>query len=184
QRLEELGETVDDQEERDQVERAIAAVEALPFGKTIEKYTTRDIAQAFVGSIVFSMPFLVEDGVYEIARHLLETPVYLVANFVFVFLVAAGLLYWSDIRDVRVHRPIFGVVPRRLLGVLVVSFLTATLTMALWGRLNGTTASVAFARISVVWTAASFGAALGDILPGQSTGEDVNDVLRDLLGGN
>jgi uncharacterized membrane protein len=183
-KLEDLRDTVDDEDERDEVRTAIAMVETLPFGKSIEKYTTRDIAQAFVGSIVFSMPFLVEDGVYEIARHFLDSPALLVANLVFVVVVASGLLYWSDIRDVRVHRPILGIVPRRLLGVVVVSFLTASLTMALWGRLDSTTAPVALARISVVWTAASFGAALGDILPGHSAGEDVNDVVRDLLTGD
>jgi uncharacterized membrane protein len=181
--LEDLSETVDDDEERREVRRAMSMVESLPFGGAIEKYTTRDIAQAFVGSIVFSMPFLVEDGVYEIARHFLDSPAFLAGNAFFVVFVAAGLLYWSDIRDVRVHRPLFGVIPRRLLGVLVVSFVTAALTMALWGRLDGVTSGVAFARVSVVWTAASFGAALGDILPGNSTGEDVNDIVRDILRG-
>jgi len=159
-------------------------VEDLSLRGAIEKYTTRDIAQAFVGSIVFSMPFLVEDGVYEIARHFLGKPVFLVGNFSFVVVVASVLLYRSDIRDVRVHRPIFGLIPRRLVGVLIVSFITAALTMALWGRLDGVSAPVAFARVSVVWTAASFGAALGDILPGQSGGQDVNDVVRDLLNGD
>jgi uncharacterized membrane protein len=181
--LEELSETVDDDKERNDVRRAIRMVEELPLGGAIEKYTTRDIAQAFVGSIVFSMPFLVEDGVYEIARHFLEAPVFLVGNVFFVVVVASGLLYWSDIRDVRVHRPLFGVVPRRLLGVLVVSFATAAVTMALWGRLDGVTPGTALARVTVVWTAASFGAALGDILPGQNEGEDINDVVRDLLRG-
>jgi uncharacterized membrane protein len=178
--LEQLSRTVDDEDERAEVRQAMTMVEDISLRGAIEKYTTRDIAQAFVGSIIFSMPFLVEDGVYEIARHLLDAPVFLVGNAVFVVFVASGLLYWSDIRDVRVHRPIFGVIPRRLLGVLVVSFVTSAFTMALWGRLDAPP-DVAFARVCVVWTAASFGAALGDILPGQSEGEDVNDVVRDLI---
>jgi len=33
---------------------------------------------------------------------------------------------------------------------------------------------------SAVWTVASFGAAPGDILPGGSSGDDINDDLRDL----
>jgi uncharacterized membrane protein len=181
--LERLSETVDDEEERKEVRRAIGMVEGLPFAAAIEKYTTRDIAQAFVGSIVFSMAFLVEDGVYVIARHFLQDPVFLVGNVFFVVVVASGLLYWSDIRDVRVHRPLLGFIPRRLLGVLVVSFATAAVTMGLWGRLEGVTLGTALARVTVVWTAASFGAALGDILPGHSEGEDINDVLRDLFGG-
>ncbi len=41
---------------------------------------------------------------------------------------------------------------------------------------------VAVARVSVVWTVASFGAALGDILPGESSGDDINDDLAELGG--
>jgi uncharacterized membrane protein len=184
--LEGLSRTVDD-EDREEVRRAINMVESLSFGKRIEKYTTRDIAQAFVGSIVFSLPFLVEDGVYEIARHLLSSsfagiPVFFAGNFAFVVAITAGLIYWSDIRDVRIHKPILGVVPRRLLGVLLISFGTSALTMSLWGRLDVPPA-VALSRVSVVWTAAAVGASLGDILPGNTEGEDVNDIVRDLLQG-
>lgn len=182
--LEDLSQTVDD-EDRDEVRRAIHMVESLPFGRRIEKYTTRDMAQAFVGSIVFSLPFLVEDGVYEIARHLLSSsfagiPVFFAGNVAFVVTMTSGLIYWSDIRDVRIHKPIFGVIPRRLLGVLIISFGTSALTMSLWGRLDAPPA-VVLSRISVVWTAAAVGASLGDILPGNAEGEDVNDIIRDLL---
>ena len=90
--LERLSETVDDEEECKEVRRAIGMAEGLPFAAAIEKYTTRDIAQAFVGSIVFSMPFLVEDGVYVIARHFLQDPVFLVGNVFFVVVVASGPL--------------------------------------------------------------------------------------------
>jgi hypothetical protein len=33
---------------------------------------------------------------------------------------------------------------------------------------------------SAVWTVASLGAAPGDVLPGESSGDDINDDLRDL----
>lgn len=39
---------------------------------------------------------------------------------------------------------------------------------------------MAVALISVVWTVALFGAALGDMLPGESSGDDINDDLADL----
>ncbi len=184
-RLEKLEETVDDPEERKQVRRTIQAAHRLPGAEALEdriqKFTSRDVAEAFVGGIILSLPLLVEDGVFEIAEWFLETtvsgvPVFLVANVTFVVLLTVGLLYWSDIRDVRVTKPLFGFVPRRLVGVLTISLLTAAFLLVLWGRhAEGDPASTleVFARVTVIWTAAAFGAALGDILPGESRGRDL-----------
>lgn len=187
--LEDLENTVDDPEERKEVRRAINLVESLPLTGKIEKYTTRDMAQAFVGSILFSVPLLVEGGVGEIAAHFLEStpggvPVFFVGNIVFSVFLTGALLYWADIRDVRVHKPIFGVIPRRLLGVLVIAFLTSMFTMTLWGRVDWSEPVVALSRVSVVWTVGAFGGALGDILPGETGGEDINDIIGDLLSGD
>ncbi len=91
--------------------------------------------------------------------------------------MTAGLPYCAEFRKVAIHRPFFGVLPRRLFAVILVSLLTATFTMTQWGRVEGwSDPVVAAGRMSVVWTAA-FGAALGDILPGESTGEDINDEI-------
>jgi hypothetical protein len=84
--LERLSETVDDEEKRKELHRAIGMVEGLSFAAGIKKYTMQDIAQAFVGSIFLSMPFLIEDGVYEIARRLLQDP---------IFVCNVFLLSWS-----------------------------------------------------------------------------------------
>ena len=184
--LQDLEEKVDDPDEREEVRRAISLVENLPLAGAIEKYTTRDMAQAFVGSILLSVPLLVEGGVEEIAAHFLGStavgvPVFFLGNIVFSVFLTGSLIYWSDIRDVRVHKPIFGFVPRRLLGVLVIAFLTSVFTMTLWGRVVWSEPLVAFSRVSVVWTVASFGGALGDILPGESGGEDINELLVKML---
>lgn len=180
-RLKELEGAVDAPHERAEVRRTIRLVDRLPstaVGDRIRKFTRRDIAEAFVGSILISLPMLVEDGVFDIAAHFVETPAFFGLNAAFVVVLTAGLLYYAEFRKVSVHRPILGLVPRRLFAVLVVSFVTATFTMTLWGRLGGWSEPVvALGRISVVWTAASFGAALGDILPGESTGADINDEL-------
>lgn len=152
----------------------------------IEKYTSRDIAEAFVGSIFFSIPFLIEDGVFDVADFFMSfrlgpLPVYLFANTLFVLTMILALVYWAGPRDVRMSRPILGLVPRRLVGTAVVSFLTAAALMTMWGRVgNWADPAAALARISVVWTVASFGAALGDILPGESSGADINDDLAAL----
>ena len=187
--LNELEETINTPEQRQELREAKHLIERLPGGAflddQIDKYTTRDIGEAFVGSIIFALPLLVEDGVFVIADHFLTVlvagiPVYLVANIVFVVTLTAGLIYAVDFREVKIVNPIFGLVPRRLAGVLLISFLTSAGLMLLWGRMwvgEPTTAAI-FARITVVWAAASLGASLGDILPGESKGTDL--VLSNL----
>ncbi|WP_247728955.1 hypothetical protein [Halovivax limisalsi] len=167
-------------------ERTIRAAFDDASDDTIQKYTSRDVAEAFVGSIFFSIPLLVEDGVYDVADFFLSfrvgfVPIYLLVNAVFVLLMILALVYWAGPQDVRISRPIFGVVPRRLVGIALVSFLTAAALTTMWGRVaHWDDPVVALARISVVWTVASFGAALGDILPGESSGADINDELEAL----
>jgi len=144
----------------------------------IRKFTRRDIAETFVGSVLISLPLLVEDGVFDIADHFVETPAFFVLNAAFVVAMTAGLIYYADFRDVGIHRPLFGLVPRRLIAVLAISLLTATFMMTIWGRVGGwAEPDVAFARVSVIWAAAAFGGALGDILPGESPGADINDEI-------
>lgn len=189
EQFDELEAAVADEAERREVQRLrVEAVEAAlhrTLGDHIQKYTGRDIAEAFVGSIFFSVPFLVEDGVFEVADYFLSFrlgpfPAFFLVNAAFVLLMVAALVYWAGPQNVKVYRPIFGVVPRRLVGIAAVSFLTAGALMTMWGRVGGWQEPVvALARISVVWTVASFGAALGDILPGESSGEDINDELSE-----
>jgi len=187
-KLDTLKETVDSPTEKRKVEQTIALVERMPgskaFTKRISKYTTRDVAQSFVGSVVFALPLLVEDGVFEIAAWfvnftLFSVPIFLFLNILFILVMAAGLLYYADFRDVQITKPIFGFIPRRYLGVLLVSFCTATAMLLMWGRLAADDPSQAeqFARITVIWAAAALGAALGDIIPGESGGTDINEIL-------
>jgi uncharacterized membrane protein len=174
--LEELEELVDDPAEREQVRKTLHVAHRLPGLHAVEngikRYTTRDMAEAFVGSVLLSLPLLVEDGVFEIAEHFVEftvsgVPVFLVSNVLFIGLLTTALIYWTDIRDVRVTDPLFGFVPRRLVGVLGISLLTATGLMIMWGRVfeGDPTTAEAIGRITVIWTAGAFGAALGDLLP-------------------
>ena len=189
--LDTLERTVDDDHEREKVRQTISLVERMPgsdaFTKRISKYTTRDVAESFVGGIVISLPLLVEDGVFDIAEFFVATtlgpvPVFLVANVAFVVAMTTGLLYYADFRDVRVENPILGVVPGRLVAVLSISFLVAFTMMFLWGRLHEAdpTTLEGFARVTVIWAAAAFGSALGDILPGESTGRGIGDRIGDV----
>jgi uncharacterized membrane protein len=178
--LAELEETMRTSEQRAELRQTRRMLEQLPGGEQISKFTSRDMGEAFVGSIIFALPLLVEDGVFVIADHFLDVlvagiPVALVANAVFVVGLTAGLIYGVDVREVRITDPILGVLPRRLVGVLLVSFLTSAALMFLWGRLflDDPTQFEAVARVTVVWAAAALGASLGDILPGESKGYDL-----------
>lgn len=184
--LERLEETVTSEVERREVERTRRMLERVPGGEHISKYTTRDMGEAFVGGILFALPLLVEDGVFEIAEWFTEVtiaqiPVFLVANVLFIFVLTAGLLYAVDFREITITNPLFGFIPRRLLGVLVISFVVAAMTMFMWGRLHeeDPTTLEQFARITVIWAAAALGAVLADILPGESKGTDISELIGD-----
>lgn len=188
--LERLEETVTSDAERKEVERTRRMLKRVPGSDKIRKYTTRDIGESFVGGIVFALPLLVEDGVFEIAEWFVEVtvggiPVFLVVNILFILLLTIGLLYAVDFREVKITNPIFGLVPRRLVAVLAISFIVAAGTMFMWGRLAAPNEGVdpstleQFARITVIWAAAALGAVLADILPGESKGEDISELISD-----
>ena len=176
--------TVTSDEERREVRRARKMLKRVPGSDRISKYTTRDMGESFVGGIVFSLPLLVEDGVFEIAEWFAEhtianIPVFLALNVLFVITLTAGLLYAVDFREVKITNPLFGFIPRRLVGVLAISFIVAAGTMFMWGRLHEEDPSTVeqFNRITVIWAAAALGAVLADILPGESKGEDLSEIL-------
>jgi uncharacterized membrane protein len=193
EKLESLEESVDSPDERRKVRRIrrlgeqLYRLEQETLGNVeqrIQRYTTRDVVEAFVGSTLFSLPLHVEGGVQEIGEHFATSlvygvPVYFLLNLAFVATVTGGLLYYAEFREVELTF-VFGVVPRRLAAVLLISFFTAAATMALWGRLDPSDPFLAVCQVSVVWTAGAFGAGLGDILPGQSEGPDIEAVIESL----
>ncbi|EMA57804.1 hypothetical protein [Halorubrum lipolyticum] len=189
-KLDALSDTVDEGHEREKVRQTISLVERMPgssaFTTRITKYTSRDMAEAFVGSVLFALPLLVEGGVFEIATWFAAVtpggvPVFLLAHVGFVLVMTAGLLYFADFRQIEISHPILGVVPRRYAGTLLVSLVTSAFMLSLWGRLHegDPTALERVSRVAVVWSAAAFGAGLGDILPGESQGADLSEIDLD-----
>jgi len=185
--LDDLEETVDTPEERKEVDGVRQTLENVTsrhfVGDQIEHYTVQDVAEGFIGSSLFSLPLLVEDGVFDVGDHLVShtvfgLPVWLLGNVIFILAMTWGLLYWTDFKDVRVSDPLGGFLPRRVLGVLLISLFTATATMTMWGRVGGwSDPALAFARVTVIWTGGAFGAALSDILSGPSSGTTVGDII-------
>ncbi len=188
--LDDLEESVSSSEERQGVRQTRRMLERIPGRDRIKKYTSRDIAEGFVGGIIFALPLLVEDGVFEIAEWFLEfsvgpLPIFLAINVLFVATLVGGLLYFTDIRDVQV-RLVFGFIPKRLTMTLAISFLVALGTMLMWGRLHeeSPTTIEQFSRVTVIWAAAALGATLGDILPGESKGQDLSKLIGELGDGS
>jgi hypothetical protein len=66
EQLDALERTVDSPEEREAVRETRRAARRLPgrsvFGRRISGYTGRDMAEAFVGSVIVGLPLLVEDS--------------------------------------------------------------------------------------------------------------------------
>ena len=183
--LKELEKSVDSSSEQKDIRRVRRMLEHVPGQSHIRKYTTRDIAEGFVGGIVFSLPLLVEDGVFEIAewfaRHQIgPVPVFLTLNVLFIIGLITGMLYFTDFRRIQV-RPLFGFIPKRLAGILIISFLVAAMLMFLWGRLFEEDPSQLeqLARVTVIWTAAALGATISDILPGESRGKDLATMITE-----
>jgi len=166
-----LAETVDSPAERERVRAArraavVAAREAGVFGRVIRGFDRADLAEAFLGAVLFGVPMFVEGGTNEVGHHLAAHPLSLVGTVAGAVGLVIGILYVADIQDVRIHEPLFGVVPRRLVGVLGVSAVTAVVVMTAWGRVDWATPVLAVADVTVAFVPMSVGAALGDILPG------------------
>lgn len=178
--LEDLEETVDTGAERRRVREAIRVArrvpQGAPFGRVIRGFDRDDLAQAFVGSVVFGIPMLIEGGTQEVGDFIategivrvgsFPVPLFFVGTVVFGVGLVIGIVYVADFQDVRVHNPILGVVPRRLAGILGVSALTAFVLMTAWGRVDWAEPAVAAARTAVCFVGMAIGASLGDILPG------------------
>ncbi|RDI71451.1 DUF2391 family protein [Halopelagius longus] len=169
--LEELEDAVETPEARQQVRevmRAAMHVSRPPgaFGNVVKGFGREDLAEALLGSVLFGIPMFVEGGTQEVGEYLAGHPLSFVGTLCFAVGMVVGILYVADIQDVRVSNPILGVVPRRLVGVVGVSFLTALLLMTGWGRVDWSTPGLAIADVVVAFVPMSIGAALGDILPG------------------
>lgn len=168
--LQAIADAVDDPEERERVQTAMrtaAAVEPAPlFGRVIRGFDRGDVAETLLGSALFGIPMLVEGGTGEVGAFLATHPISILGTLAFTVAVVVGILYVSDIQDVRVTKRLFGVVPYRLVGVLGVSLAFAVVSMTAWGRVDWVDPALAFASIAAAWVPMAIGAALGDILPG------------------
>lgn len=168
--LHELADLVDDPDEREQVNEAIEMARDVQkpgvFGRVIRGYDRADAAEAFLGALLFGIPMFVEGGTAEVGAVLAASPTILLGTIIGTIGTVYGIVFVADIQDVRVTSPIFGLLPRRLIGVLGIAYLTATVVMTAWGRIHWAEPALAIGQVVVAAVPMAIGAAISDLLPG------------------
>ncbi|MFB6111376.1 MAG: DUF2391 family protein [Halobacteriaceae archaeon] len=168
--LYELADEVDDPGEVERINETIELARDVErpgiFGRVIHGFDVADAAEAFLGALLFGIPMFVEGGTLEVGVALADTPVLLAGTVAATIAMVYGIIYIADIQDVRIVDPLLGILPRRLLGVLVIGFGTAVVVMTAWERVSWSEPTVAIAQCAVAGVPMVIGAALSDILPG------------------
>jgi uncharacterized membrane protein len=168
--IEALEAVVDTPEERERVretKRMMLRVQRGTFGRVISGFDRADAAESLLGSLLFGIPMFVEGGTGEVGEFIATHPLYFLGTLAFAVLSVVGILYVAEFQDVRVRNPIFGLVPRKLLGVVAVAAITAVVMMTAWGRVDWAARPwISLCDVTVAFFPMAIGSALGDILPG------------------
>lgn len=168
--LEALELHVEDHETRTRVQESIRIARRIDegegtFGRVIRGFDRHDATEGLVGSVVFGIPMVIEGRTLEAETFVATHPVFF-ATLGFGIALVYGLLYVAELQDVRVVAPYFGLLPRRLVGVLGIAALTSFAMMTGGGRVDWTEPWLATSQVGVCFVGMGIGAALGDILPG------------------
>ncbi len=166
--LEELEEFVDSPAEREQVREAMRALQRTRprlFGRMRDTFDLRDAGEALVGSFIFGIPMVVEEGTLEIGAYIATSPLYVGLTALFGLAIVLGILRSVEFEKVE-DDLLFGLVPVRLLGILFIASGTALLLMTIWGRVDWGTPRVAASQTLMTAIVMAVGASVGDILPG------------------
>jgi uncharacterized membrane protein len=166
--LEELERVVDSTAEREQVREAMRTLRRArprPFGRLTDTFDLRDAGEALVGSFIFGIPMVVEGGTIEIGEYIATRPAYIVLTAALGLAFVLGILRAVEFEKVEGDF-LFGLVPVRLLGILLISGGLALVLMTVWGRVDWSQPVVAGSQTLVTAVVMAVGASLGDILPG------------------
>ena len=167
--LEQLAELVDADEERRQVRATMRTLHRVrrggPVGRLRDTFDSRDVGEELVGSFVFGVPMVVEDGTLEIGQFIGQRPPLLALTVAFGVALVLGILHAVEFRRFPEDQ-LLGVVPVRLVSVLVVAGAMALGLMTLWGRVEWATPWIAGGQVTVTAIVMAVGASLGDVLPG------------------
>ncbi len=167
--LGELEDIVDSPEERRQVREAMRTLrQARPrtFGRLRDSFGLRDAGEALIGSFIFGVPMVVEEGTLEVGAFIATRPLYIALTVVLGLALVLGILRAVGFEKVE-EDLLLGLVPLRLVGILAIASVTALVLMTVWGRVDwAAEPAVAASQSLVTAVVMAVGASLGDILPG------------------
>lgn len=168
-RLEELEELVDTTEERERVRETMRVVRRVPttrvFGRLHTRFDARDVGEALVGSFLFGIPMIVEDGTLAVGRTIVQHPAVYVGTVLLGVGLVVGILHAVGFERVDADL-VLGVVPIRVVSILAVASTTSLALMTAWGRAEWSEPRVAVGQVTVTAVVMAVGASLGDVFPG------------------
>jgi hypothetical protein len=166
--LEELEALVDSPDERERVRETMRTVRRVRRDNLLlsirDEFGSRDAGEAFVGSFLFGIPMIVEDGALDVGAYIATRPLFFGLTVLLGVGLVVGLLHAAGAEAVEADL-LFGVLPLRLPGLLVIAATSALVLMTIWGRADWATPAVALGQVTFTATVMAVGASLGDILP-------------------
>ncbi|WP_338741144.1 hypothetical protein [Haloplanus salilacus] len=167
--LEELAELVDSPDERKQVMETMQTLRRSRSGRLVghlrDTFDSRDVGEALVGSFVFGIPMVVEEGTLEVGAHIATHPLLLGVTLAFGATLVYGILHAVEFERIR-EDMLFGVVSVRLVTIPLLATAMGFGLMTAWGRVDWGTPLIAAGQCLVTSTVMAVGASLGDVLPG------------------
>lgn len=145
--------------------RGLRDASARPARRLVRGFGWRDLAEAYVGSFFVGISLLVEGGTLEIGAYLAGHPAHLAGTVVGGAGAVIALLYGTKFRRVAVVNPIFGFIPRRVVGIAAAAVSTSILLMTGWGRVDWADPRTAWSQITFVAVIMALGAAISDLIP-------------------
>jgi len=166
--LEELEELVDSDAEREQVREAMRTARRADrrrvVGRIRDSFDVRDAGEAVVGSFVFGIPMVVEGGTLEIGEAIADSVPAMALTGLLGLAFVWGVLHAARFEAIEADL-LFGVIPLRLVSIVVIAGSLSVGLMTLWARVDWSEPAVAFAQCLVTGVVMAVGASLGDVLP-------------------
>lgn len=130
------GEGIDDlKEDIDDLKEGIQKLHKPSIIRTLaDKFGWDDFAQQIVGAVILSAPFAVTEEVWNLARNLTTSRIFLIIVLTILFDIL--LLYHTKFQKME-HKKIVAGIPLRLISLLFVTYAVSALILSLFGILGG-----------------------------------------------
>jgi len=161
--VDDTGEDVDDiKEDLQEIKTSHQRLVDRMKGAIAEKFGLDDFAQQIVGATIVSAPFAVTEEVWRLAGNLHFVNLLIIIAMTIIFDVI--LFYYTKYQKIKQER--IGIFPLRILSLLAVTYVTATIILTVFGVIGGqvTTGLWAVKLVIFVGFFANIGAGTADLI--------------------